>query len=195
MKLALSLTVVSPVLEIVALAWSCFGLWAKSDTSSQLAGLVILSGISAIFYQDCFRACVRMSMVAARFSLDSLPLKQMATEPRLLSGQIDATTKSLHNSALLASVDRLGMLDGLSGLSRTIMRFMLPQNDNTIDSSDYYAIVTRASQSSISKLHYVPRNGTYHNLIQSVLIYARLLRMRDRVRLDQSSHTDSLELS
>jgi len=126
MMLPLSITIAAPVLEIVALAWSCFGLWARSDSSSHLAGLAILSGISAIFYYVFVRACARMSMVAARFLLDSLPMKQLATESQFQSGQIDAATKNSKNSALLASVDRMGILDGLSGLYSTIMRFVLP---------------------------------------------------------------------
>jgi len=126
MMLPLSITIAAPVLEIVALAWSCFGMWAISDSSSQLAGLALLSGISAVFYYVCVRACTRMSMVAARFSLDSLPMKQLATESQFQSGQIDAATKDSKNHALLASVDRMGILDGLSRLYRTIMHFVLP---------------------------------------------------------------------
>ena len=81
-------------------------------------GLVIFSIIVVVQFVVIAKGATRISEVAARFSLDGMPGRQMAIEAELNSGAIDAATAQEKRNSVSDQADFYGAMDGASKFVR-----------------------------------------------------------------------------
>ena len=80
--------------------------------------MVIFSIIVIIQFVVITKGATRISEVAARFSLDALPGRQMSIDAQLNAGTIDESTAAQMREALTDAVDFYGSMDGASKFVR-----------------------------------------------------------------------------
>jgi len=83
-------------------------------TSGLVVGFIIFIVIIAVQVIVITKGATRVSEVAARFTLDSLPGKQMAIDAEYSSGAIDQKEATLRKEALQRESDFYGAMDGAS---------------------------------------------------------------------------------
>ena len=81
---------------------------------SYVVGVVIFLVLIAVQYVVIAHGAVRISEVAARFTLDALPGKQMSIDSDLNAGLIDEAEARLRRRQLAAEADFHGAMDGAS---------------------------------------------------------------------------------
>jgi len=86
----------------------------SSDTKGLVIGFVIFIVLIAVQAMVITKGATRISEVAARFTLDSLPGKQMAIDAEYNSGAIDQKEALLRKEALQRESDFYGSMDGAS---------------------------------------------------------------------------------
>ena len=85
-----------------------------SGSAGLVIGLIIFIIIIAVQYVVITKGATRVAEVAARFTLDSLPGKQMAIEAEYNSGAITEEVASVRKNDLQREVDFYGAMDGAS---------------------------------------------------------------------------------
>jgi flagellar biosynthesis protein FlhA len=86
----------------------------SSGTVGLVSGFVIFIAIIAVQKMVITKGATRISEVAARFTLDSLPGKQMAIDAEYSSGAIDQKEAASKKDALQRESDFYGAMDGAS---------------------------------------------------------------------------------
>ena len=86
----------------------------SGGTSGLIVGFIIFIVIIAVQVMVITKGATRVSEVAARFTLDSLPGKQMAIDAEYSSGAIDQKEAALRKEALQRESDFYGAMDGAS---------------------------------------------------------------------------------
>jgi flagellar biosynthesis protein FlhA len=86
----------------------------SADTKGLVTGFIIFIVIIAVQAMVITKGATRISEVAARFTLDSLPGKQMAIDAEYNSGAIDQKESLLRKEALQRESDFYGSMDGAS---------------------------------------------------------------------------------
>ncbi len=81
-------------------------------------GIVVFSILVIINFVVVTKGAGRISEVSARFTLDSMPGKQMAIDADLNAGMIDADTAKLRRSEVVQEADFYGSMDGASKFVR-----------------------------------------------------------------------------
>ena len=100
-------------------AGSVIQAFSQFVTGDSLAvGVVIFAIIIVIQFVVITRGATRISEVAARFTLDGLPGRQMAIDADLNAGVIDAETAQRLRGETLAQADFYGTMDGASKFVR-----------------------------------------------------------------------------
>jgi flagellar biosynthesis protein FlhA len=94
-------------------AFSTFVVGA-ADSKGLVTGFIIFIVIIAVQAMVITKGATRISEVAARFTLDSLPGKQMAIDAEYNSGAIDQKESLLRKEALQQESDFYGSMDGAS---------------------------------------------------------------------------------
>jgi len=85
-----------------------------SGSAGLVIGLIIFIIIIAVQYVVITKGSTRVAEVAARFTLDSLPGKQMAIEAEYNSGAITEEEATMRKNDLQREVDFYGAMDGAS---------------------------------------------------------------------------------
>jgi flagellar biosynthesis protein FlhA len=93
-----------------------FGSFVAGD--SALIGLVIFSILVVIQFVVITKGATRISEVAARFTLDGMPGKQMSIDADLNAGLIDETEARRRRQAITREADFYGAMDGASKFVR-----------------------------------------------------------------------------
>jgi flagellar biosynthesis protein FlhA len=83
-----------------------------------IVGLVIFAILVIIQFVVITRGASRVSEVAARFTLDSMPGKQMAIDAEMNAGLIDETEARRRRQALMRETEFYGTMDGASRFVR-----------------------------------------------------------------------------
>ncbi|HIK92390.1 MAG TPA: flagellar biosynthesis protein FlhA, partial [Planctomycetes bacterium] len=83
-----------------------------------VVGLVIFLILVIIQFMVITKGATRVSEVAARFTLDAMPGKQMAIDAELSAGQIDAVQARKRRDELSAETEFYGAMDGASKFVR-----------------------------------------------------------------------------
>ncbi|MCP4784336.1 MAG: FHIPEP family type III secretion protein [Fuerstiella sp.] len=83
-----------------------------------VVGLVIFLILVTIQFMVITKGATRVSEVAARFTLDAMPGKQMAIDAELNAGQIDSTQARKRRDELSAETEFYGAMDGASKFVR-----------------------------------------------------------------------------
>jgi len=86
----------------------------SGGTTGLVVGFVIFIAIIAVQMLVITKGATRVSEVAARFTLDSLPGKQMAIDAEYSSGAIDQKEAAARKEALQRESDFYGSMDGAS---------------------------------------------------------------------------------
>ena len=86
----------------------------SGDTSGLVVGFIIFIVIIAVQVVVITKGASRVSEVAARFTLDALPGKQMAIEAEMNSGAINEEEARKRKAELQQEVDFYGAMDGAS---------------------------------------------------------------------------------
>ena len=86
----------------------------SGGTTGLVVGFVIFIAIIAVQLLVITKGATRVSEVAARFTLDSLPGKQMAIDAEYSSGAIDQKEATARKEALQRESDFYGSMDGAS---------------------------------------------------------------------------------
>jgi len=86
----------------------------SGGTSGLVVGFIIFIVIIAVQVMVITKGATRVSEVAARFTLDSLPGKQMAIDAEYSSGAIDQREATARKEALQRESDFYGAMDGAS---------------------------------------------------------------------------------
>ncbi len=81
-------------------------------------GIVVFAILVIINFVVVTKGAGRISEVSARFTLDSMPGKQMAIDADLNAGMIDADTAKLRRSEVVQEADFYGSMDGASKFVR-----------------------------------------------------------------------------
>ena len=95
-------------------AFSAFVVGSSGGTIGLVVGFVIFIAIIAVQLVVITKGATRVSEVAARFTLDSLPGKQMAIDAEYSSGAIDQKEAALRKETLQRESDFYGAMDGAS---------------------------------------------------------------------------------
>ncbi len=117
-RLILSADVASPE-EATAVAGhviEAFGHFVAGD--SAIVGVIIFMILVIVQFVVITKGATRMSEVAARFTLDALPGKQMAIDADLSAGLIDETEARDRRDEIMRSADFYGAMDGASKFVR-----------------------------------------------------------------------------
>ena len=83
-----------------------------------IVGLVVFSILVVINFVVITKGSGRVAEVAARFTLDAMPGKQMAIDAELNSGHIDERTARIRRDAVTREADFYGAMDGASKFIR-----------------------------------------------------------------------------
>jgi flagellar biosynthesis protein FlhA len=86
--------------------------------NNPLVGLVVFAVIVVVQFVVITRGATRVSEVAARFQLDSLPGKQLAIDGELSAGLIDTESARQRRGAVSREADFYGAMDGASKFVR-----------------------------------------------------------------------------
>ena len=86
---------------------------AGSSDFRLIVGLAIFTAIVAVHLKIIIRSVVRIAEVAARFTLDAMPGKQMAIDAELSNGVIDQKEHAARKKALQQETDFYGSMDGV----------------------------------------------------------------------------------
>jgi len=86
--------------------------------SSPLVGLVIFLILTVVQFVVITKGAERVAEVAARFTLDALPGKQMSTDADLSAGLITATEARARRASVEQEADFYGTMDGASKFSK-----------------------------------------------------------------------------
>lgn len=93
-----------------------FGSFVAGD--SIVVGLIIFLILVVVQFVVITKGATRMSEVAARFTLDAMPGKQMAIDADLSSGLIDESTARARRETIMREADFYGAMDGASKFVR-----------------------------------------------------------------------------
>ncbi|MCZ6836937.1 MAG: flagellar biosynthesis protein FlhA [Planctomycetota bacterium] len=85
---------------------------------SVIVGVIIFIILVVVQFVVITKGATRMSEVAARFTLDAMPGKQMAIDADLSAGLIDETTARVRREAITSEADFYGAMDGASKFVR-----------------------------------------------------------------------------
>jgi flagellar biosynthesis protein FlhA len=117
-RLILSADATSPA-EAQAVAGhviQAFGSFVAGD--SVVVGAIIFLILVVVQFVVITKGATRMSEVAARFTLDAMPGKQMAIDADLAAGMIDEATARSRREAIMREADFYGAMDGASKFVR-----------------------------------------------------------------------------
>jgi flagellar biosynthesis protein FlhA len=93
-----------------------FGSFVAGD--SVVVGLIIFIILVVVQFVVITKGATRMSEVAARFTLDAMPGKQMAIDADLSAGLIDENTARSRRETIMREADFYGAMDGASKFVR-----------------------------------------------------------------------------
>ncbi len=93
-----------------------FGYFVAGD--SMIVGAIIFVILIVVQFVVITKGATRMSEVAARFTLDALPGKQMAIDADLSAGLIDETEARRRREEIMREADFYGAMDGASKFVR-----------------------------------------------------------------------------
>lgn len=93
-----------------------FGNFVAGD--SQIVGVIIFIILVVVQFVVITKGATRMSEVAARFTLDAMPGKQMAIDADLSAGLVDEATARKRRSEITSEADFYGAMDGASKFVR-----------------------------------------------------------------------------
>jgi flagellar biosynthesis protein FlhA len=103
---------------VLAFGKSVTGGDGTAATDNIVVGLVIFSIIVLIQFVVITKGATRISEVAARFTLDGMPGRQMAIDADLAAGAIDQQEAHRRRSEIVAQADFFGAMDGASKFVR-----------------------------------------------------------------------------
>jgi len=86
--------------------------------NSQIVGIIIFVILIVVQFVVITKGATRMSEVAARFTLDAMPGKQMAIDADLSAGLIDENEARARRSEIMREADFYGAMDGASKFVR-----------------------------------------------------------------------------
>ncbi|MEM7229470.1 MAG: flagellar biosynthesis protein FlhA [Planctomycetota bacterium] len=117
-RLILSANVDSPdqASEIAGHVIEAFGNFVAGD--SPIVGVIIFLILIIVQFVVITKGATRMSEVAARFTLDAMPGKQMAIDADLSAGLINETEARERRDAITSEADFYGAMDGASKFVR-----------------------------------------------------------------------------
>jgi flagellar biosynthesis protein FlhA len=95
---------------------AAFGSFVAGE--SVVVGAIIFLILIVVQFVVITKGATRMSEVAARFTLDAMPGKQMAIDADLSAGLIDETTAKSRREAITREADFYGAMDGASKFVR-----------------------------------------------------------------------------
>ena len=95
-------------------AFGSFVLGGTQDTSAYVVGIIIFLIITLVQIMVITKGATRVSEVAARFTLDSLPGKQLAIDSDLAAGYIDENVARSRRENLQKEMAFYGAMDGAS---------------------------------------------------------------------------------
>jgi len=87
-------------------------------SGSLAVGLILFGIIVLVQFMVITKGASRISEVAARFTLDAMPGRQMAIDAELASGRIEAAQASRQRAEIARSADFYGAMDGASKFLR-----------------------------------------------------------------------------
>ena len=93
-----------------------FGTFVAGD--SPVVGVIIFTILVVVQFVVITKGATRMSEVAARFTLDAMPGKQMAIDADLSAGLIDEAHARERREEIMAEADFYGAMDGASKFVR-----------------------------------------------------------------------------
>ncbi|MGI9013157.1 MAG: flagellar biosynthesis protein FlhA [Phycisphaerales bacterium] len=93
-----------------------FGIFVAGN--SQVVGVIIFIILVVVQFIVITKGATRMSEVAARFTLDAMPGKQMAIDADLSAGLIDENSARERRSEIMREADFYGAMDGASKFVR-----------------------------------------------------------------------------